>query len=241
MRIPITVLVGLLLLVALAWTLATGGRVRAGDPHRYRPRQRHGKAPASFDDAAFAGEAGADGPQGAGEAPTDFLTGAALDPDGPVVRCEDCRALYHPDTAAMLREHNAGACASCGGTALRPVGRHARRAHDAPRPGSALVAEPSTPEAWSAAIGRAASATGLVLRDPAWQPRGAPSVVVRDDAGVELRVILLGEAGRGLRGHARALGLLGSRVRVRGLLLRDEAIGLRLLVTDPAMVRELDD
>ena len=237
--LPVFVLAWLALLLVLAVSLANRGGVRRDDARRYRPRASHRTAGTRFDDAP-SGQAGeGDGRAADPDAPTDFFTGAALDPDGTIVRCEDCRALYHPETVAMLAEHNAGRCASCGGTALRPLGgrnrRHAARASGRER---ALVPEPSSPQACEAALGRLVTVEAEVLRALPGPASGAPGLLLRDAHGVELRLAFVGEAARGRRGRARALGLLGTRVRARGLLLRDEAHGLKLLAVDPSMVRE---
>jgi len=237
--IPIVVLIGLLLLVAFA--LVTGGRVRPSDPHRYRPRQGHREAGTAFEDEP-ADEAAADARSGPeASAPTDFFTGAALDPDHGIVRCTDCRALYHPDTAALLAEHNGGRCASCGGTALQPLARP-RRWRDAagPRRDRALVPQPASAEADAAAVGRLVTVEAVVLRALPGRLGTPPSLLVRDAAGITLRLVFVGDAARRPRGRARAMGLLGSRVRAGGLLLRDEAHGLRLLVVDPSAVTEAD-
>lgn len=257
--VPVLVLGGLLLLAALLFSIATRGRVRSADPRRYRPRWRHAGpgagSGATFEDpsdeapfdearpgasasteagAAATGATGADADAGA---LTDFFTGAALDPARPIVRCEDCRALYHPDTAAMLTEHNAGRCASCGGADLRPlVRRHRARAGRGPV--RALVPEPASPEAYARACGRLAAITGTVVRGLPARPGGWPAVLLHDARGLPLRVVFVGGAGRGLRGRALAYGLIGARVRVRGLLQADEAMGFRLLLSDPAMVAE---
>jgi hypothetical protein len=238
--LPVVILAGLILLAAFLVSVATAGRVRPADPGRYRPRGTHRKASTRFDDAPAAPAADETGP--AADAPTDFFTGAALDPAAGIVRCDDCRALFHPDTVALLVKHNAGCCASCGGTALRPLAAAAARraARDAagPRRDRALVPEPTTPQAYAAALGRLVAVSARVeTRLPV--RRGAPpSLLVRDAWGNALRLVFVGEAFRGLRGRAFADGLIGSPVRVRGLLLRDEAHGLRLLVSDPAMLRD---
>jgi hypothetical protein len=238
--LPVLVLSWLALLLVLAVSAATRGGVRRGDARRYRPRPTHRSAGTRFDDAR-AGEASQAGDAAADpDSPTDFFTGATLDPDGAIVRCEDCRALYHPDTVAMLAEHNAGRCASCGGTALHPLGRRASRRDAGAGPGGAraLVPEPSSAEGYAAALGRLVTVEAEVLQALPGPAAGAPGLLVRDARGIELRLAFVGEAARGRRGRARALGLLGTRVRVRGLLLRDEAHGLKLLAIDPSMLRE---
>jgi hypothetical protein len=68
---------------------------------------------------------------------------------------------------------------------------------------------------------------------------GWPALLIRDPGGVDIRLVFVDQAGRGLKGSALASSLLGSSVRVRGLLLRDEAHGLRLLVSDARMVFEV--
>jgi hypothetical protein len=237
--VPVFLLAGLMLLAAILVAAAAGGRARPADPNRYRPRPR-GKADTRFeDDASDPGAPGATGARG--EVFTDFVTGARLDPDGGVVRCDDCRACYHPDTVALLAEVNGGGCASCGSTSLRPVHEaELRRGSGVPRD-RALVPEPATPEAYAAAIGRLVTVRGSVLRSlPAQRGRG-PSLLMHDAGGTPFRLAFAGEAARGLRGRAFAHGLIGCRVRLRGLLLRDEAHGLRLLVLDPAMVLEVSD
>jgi hypothetical protein len=240
--LPVVILAGLILLAAILLSAATGGRVRPADPSRYKPRGTHRRSGTRFEDEPAARAAGEAGP--AADAPTDFFTGAALDPSAGIVRCDDCRALYHPDTVALLAEHNGGCCASCGGTALRPLAAGAvrRGARDAagPRRDRALVPEPTTPQAYAAALGRLVAVSGRVeTRLPV--RRGAdPSLLVRDAWGNALRVVFVGDAFRGLRGRAFVDGLIGNAVRARGLLLRDEAHGLRLLVSDPAMVRDTE-
>jgi hypothetical protein len=238
--LPVFVLAWLALLLVIAASVATRGGVRHGDARRYKPRSTHRSAGTRFDDARPGDAAQADGRAADPDAPTDFFTGAALDPDGAIVRCEDCRALYHPDTVAMLAEHNGGRCASCGGTALHPLGRRANRRDARAVPGRerALVPEPSSAEGYAAALGRLVTVEADVLRALPGPATGAPGLLVRDARGVELRLAFVGDAARGRRGRARALGLLGTRIRARGLLLRDEAHGLKLLAIDPSMVRE---
>jgi hypothetical protein len=233
--IPVFVLAWLVVLLAFAVSVAMRGGVRHADPRRYKPRASHRSAGTRFDDATPAGD---EAPAGT-DAPTDFFTGATLDPDGAIVRCDDCRALYHPDTVAMLAEHNGGRCASCGGAALHPLGRRWSR-RDAARAdrSHALVAEPSTPEGFEAALGRLVTVDAEVVRALPAPAAAVPALLVRASGGVELRLAFVGDAVRGRRGRAHVLGLLGSRIRARGLLLRDEAHGWRLLAIDPSMVRE---
>jgi hypothetical protein len=239
--IPFVVLTGLLLLVALAWTIASGGRVRASDPHRYRPRQGHRAGGPAFDDEP-ANEAAQDGPaEPDAVGPTDFFTGATLDPDHGIIRCDDCRALYHPDTVMLLDEHNGGRCASCGGTALHPLARPRRWADEAgPRRDRALVPQPASAEAYAAAVGRLVTVEAVVLRALPGRVGAPPGLLVRDAVGITLRLAFVGDAARRPQGRARAMGLLGSRVRASGLLLHDEAFGLRLLVVDPSNVTEAE-
>lgn len=238
--VPLFLLAGLMLLAAILVAAATAARVRPADPNRYRPRP-HRKTGTHFEDDAF-DAAAPDATAGArGDVFTDFVTGARLDPASGVVRCDDCRACYHPDTVALLAEVNGGGCASCGGTSLRPVREAELRRGDGVPRDRALVPEPATPEAYAAAIGRLVTVRGIVLRSlPAQRGRG-PSLLMHDAGGTPFRLAFVGEAARGLRGRAFAHGLIGSRLRLRGLLLRDEAHGLRLLVLDPAMVLEVAD
>ncbi len=238
--LPVFVLAWLALLLVIAVSVATRGGVRHGDPRRYKPRPTHRTAGTRFDEARPGAAGDADGRAPGPDSPTDFFTGAALDPDGAIVRCEDCRALYHPDTVAMLAGHNGGRCASCGGTGLHPLGRRAGRRDARAGPGRerALVPEPSSAEGYAAALGRLVTVEAEVLHVLPGPATGAPGLLVRDARGIELRLAFVGDAARGRRGRARALGLLGTRVRARGLLLRDEAHGLKLLAIDPSMVRE---
>jgi hypothetical protein len=238
MRVPVFLLLGLFLIAAVLVAAASGGRVRPADPNRYRPRP-HRKTGTHFEDGAPSGEAPPEGADTGHDVLTDFVTGAALDPARGVIRCDDCRACYHPDTVALLAEVNGGCCASCGGTALNPVRGAELRRGGAGRRDRALVPEPATPEAYAAALGRLVTVRGVVLRSlPAQRGRG-PSLLMHDAGGTPFRLAFAGEAARGLRGLAFAQGLIGSRVRLRGLLGRDEAHGLRLLVLDPAMVLEV--
>jgi hypothetical protein len=238
---PVVILAGLVLLAALLVAAATAGRVRPADPNRYKPRGSHRKADTRFEDEPAARSAGGGATDARADAPTDFFTGAALDPAGGVVRCDDCRAFYHPDTVALLAEHNGGCCASCGGTALRPMARAQRpgaRGAGGPRRDRALVPEPSTPEGYEAALGRLVAVSARVARRLPARRGPGPSLLAHDAHGVALRLVFVGDAFGGLRGRAFVDGLIGSDVRVRGLLGRDEAHGLRLLVADPAMVRD---
>jgi len=43
------------------------------------------------------------------------IASVAFDPDGTIVRCDDCRALYRPGTVEMLAGRNGGRRASCRG------------------------------------------------------------------------------------------------------------------------------
>jgi hypothetical protein len=238
--VPVFLLAGLMLLAAILVAAATAARVRPADPDRYRPRP-HRKTGTHFEDEVSSDATAPGVGDTAGPSFTDFVTGAPLDPAGGVVRCDDCRACYHPDTVALLAELNGGGCASCGGTSLQPVFEaELRRGGGVPRH-RALVPEPATPEAYAAAIGRLVTVRGVVLRSlPAQRGRG-PSLLMHDAGGTRFRLAFAGEAARGLRGRAFVNGLIGSRLRLRGLLLRDEAHGLRLLVLDRAMVLEVAD
>ena len=114
--------------------------------------------------------------------------------------------------------------------------RYKPRADDRSR---ALVVEPSTAEQFAAAIGRLVTVEIEVVRALPAAPAAVPTLLGRTAGGIGLRLAFVGPAVRGRRGRAHVLGLLGSRVRARGLLLADEAHGLKLLATDPSMVVEL--
>ncbi len=249
--LPLFLIAAAVMLVAALLSMASRGRVRPGDPSRYRPRSGYGSARTGsqtpFEDASpFASHAAE---SDSADLPTDFFTGAALDPQAGVVRCEDCRALYHPDSAELLTQHNGGCCASCGGTSLRTLAPEAFRrteprdagfrdsADSSPRD-RALIPEPIDLQGYLAAVGRAVTLGGTVVsRLPAmgnW-----PAMLMRDSGGVDVRLVFVDEAGHGLKGKAFASSLLGSSIRLRGLLLRDEAHGLRLLVSDTRMVLEV--
>lgn len=249
--IPFLLIGAVMLLAAVMLGSGAGGRPRPGDPNRYRPRKGFGRGSdpegAHFEEEApFADQdatAPAD-PNAPADAPTDFFTGAPLDPDAGVVRCDDCRALYHPDTVALLAEHNGSRCVSCGGRSLRPLsGAELRRetrataASTADRNPSALVPEPVGEAAYQQALGRLVTLSGSVVSRVT--ARGEwPSLLLRDAQGTVVRLVFVAQAGRGLKGQAFANSLLGSQVRLRGLLLVDEAHGFRLLVADTAMVLE---
>lgn len=251
-------LIAVVVMVAAAVLGGQGGRVRPGDPNRYRPRKGFGRGPddegtrfaedAPFADADPKAGPATGAPAGTAQtpdAPTDFFTGAALDPDAGVVRCEDCRALYHPDTVALLAEHNGSRCVSCGGRALRPLsGAELRRQSptgappESVRGGAALVPEPVGEQAYQQALGRLVTVSGSVVSRIT--ARGQwPSLLMRDAQGTAVRLVFVDKAGKGLKGQAFANGLLGSQVRLRGLLLVDDAHGFRLLVADAAMVLEV--
>jgi hypothetical protein len=51
----------------------------------------------------------------------DAYSGAAIDITKPLVRCANCLAFYHADSAAVLVRENSGRCASCGGRDFRAV------------------------------------------------------------------------------------------------------------------------
>jgi len=251
--LPVFLIAAMVMLVAALVSLASRGRARSNDPNRYRPRSGFGPRTAApetpfEDEVPFTS---ADATSDSSDGPTDFLTGAALDPEASVVRCEDCRALYHPDSAALLAQHNEGRCASCAGTALRTLPPDALRqrrsrnrdfddSEDTSPRDRALVPEPIDLQGYRAAVGRAVTLNGTVLsRLPALD--GWPALLMRDPSGVDIRLVFVDQAGRGLKGSALASSLLGSSVRVRGLLLRDEAHGLRLLVSDARMVFEVQN
>jgi hypothetical protein len=244
LRIAPIVLAGLLVLAMLLVALASRGAARQADPSRFRPRRGHRSAKTAFDDEAAPGPAdGASEPDARdADAATDFVTGAPLDPADGLVRCDDCRALYHPDTAALLAEVNRGRCASCGGAALRRLdpreGRRAAGAARAPREDRALVPEPADAQAFAAAVGRVVAVRGTVARTLGGA-RDWPMLLLHADDGTAFRVVFVGERAKGRRGRALATGLIGARVRLRGLLLRDEAHGLRLVLPDPSMVLEV--
>jgi hypothetical protein len=256
--LPVFVLLGLMLMVAVA--LGTGGLRprRPADPRRYRPRGKRGGDGMTFDDAGAAtgptgsgsraARAGAAGSEAATPAPetaaaTDFVTGAALDPGQGIVRCNECRALYHPDSAALLDVHNGGCCASCGSQALQRLDdtelRRFRGSTAWPRRDRAVVAEVGPGDAYERLVGRMVTVSGTA--GPALPTRrtGEFSLLFRDRVlGTECRLTFVGAAVRGLRGRAFVHGLIGSKVKVRALLLRHEVHGFQLLITDPAMVLE---
>ena len=251
--LPVFVLLGLMLMVAVA--LGTGGLRprRPADPRRYRPRGKRGGDGMTFEDAGAdsgstgsgAGAAATEAATAASQAPagTDFVTGAALDPDQGIVRCNECRALYHPDSAALLDVHNGGCCASCGSQALQRLDdaelRRFRGSTAWPRRDRAVVAEVGPGDAYERLVGRMVTVSGTA--GPALPTRrtGEFSLLFRDRVlGTECRLTFVGAAVRGLRGRAFVHGLIGSKVKVRALLLRHEVHGFQLLITDPAMVLE---
>jgi hypothetical protein len=50
----------------------------------------------------------------------DALTGASIDISTAAMQCRNCRAWYHPDSAATLRRENTAKCVACGRAALTP-------------------------------------------------------------------------------------------------------------------------
>jgi hypothetical protein len=238
-------LIILVLLVAVLALLAVSSALRSArptDPRRYRPGGKHGEPDMNFEDAAAA--PGEGGGAGEGEATlTDFLTGATLDPAHGVVRCADCRALYHPDCAALLAERNGGACASCGGVSLARVPeaelrRRSRR--DAVARGGAMVADLVPRQGYEAALGRVVTVSGQVLGTLPSRRADERALLFKDRLlGTECRLSFVGAAAAGMRGRAFAHGLIGSQVRLRGLLLRHDAQGFQLLLPDPEMVLEV--
>jgi hypothetical protein len=51
---------------------------------------------------------------------SDAFTGEPLDRGRGLYRCEDCQAVYHADTVALLAREHGGRCAGCRGTSIRP-------------------------------------------------------------------------------------------------------------------------
>jgi DNA-directed RNA polymerase subunit RPC12/RpoP len=51
----------------------------------------------------------------------DAYSGAPIDATRPLLRCVDCSAIYHSDSARVLDRDNAGRCSSCGGRDFRAV------------------------------------------------------------------------------------------------------------------------
>jgi hypothetical protein len=243
--IPLLVLVALLVVFVVLTASSALRTPRPADPRRYRPGRKRGAPGMDFEDVATGDEsggarAGADDPYGL----TDFLTGAALDPADGIVRCAQCQALYHPDCAALLAERNGGACASCGSAALarlddEALRRFRRRGADARR-GGAIVADLVPVDGYEPMLGRVVTVTGQVIGTLPTRRAGEHALLLRDRMlGTECRLSFVGAAASGLRGRAFVHGLIGSQVRLRGLLLRHDAQGFQLLVPDRAMVLEV--
>lgn len=243
--LPLLVLVALLLVFAVLTVSSALRSARPSDPRRYRPGRSRGEPDMNFEDAAAAppGAAGA-GSADDGSGLTDFLTGAALAPADGIVRCADCQALYHPDSAALLDERNGGACASCGSFALVRLDDEALRRFRrgaAPSRAGALVPDLVPIDGYEPMVGRVVTVTGRVLGRLPSRRAGEQALLFMDSTlGVECRLSFVGAAAAGLRGKAFVHGLIGSRLRLRGLLLRHDAQGFQLLVPDPAMVLEVD-
>jgi hypothetical protein len=252
--LPLLIFFVLLLVLVVLAVSSVLRSVRPSDPRRYRPGRRHGESDMDFEDAASVspgaggfgtGQTGdASGRRAEASGLTDFLTGAALDPAEGVVRCADCLALYHPDCAALLAERNGGACASCGGTALVRLDdealRRFRPRDGAPvRAGGQLVVDLVPTDSYEPLLGRVVTVSGRIVGTLPTRRSDEQALLFQDRMlGTECRLSLVGAAASGLRGKAFANGLIGSQVRLRGLLLRHDAQGYQLLVPDPAMVLE---
>lgn len=51
----------------------------------------------------------------------DAYSGAPIDATRPLLRCVNCSAIYHTDSARVLDRDNAGRCTGCGGRDFRAV------------------------------------------------------------------------------------------------------------------------
>jgi hypothetical protein len=244
--VPLLVLVALLLVFAVLTVSSALRSARPRDPRRYRPGRSRGASDMEFEDVGAASQDKRPAGDGAdrGADLTDFLTGASIDPSDGVVRCDACRALYHPASAALLDERNGGGCASCGSASLVRLDDEALRRYrrrDAETRSGALVADLVPSDGYDPLVGRVVTVTGRVLGALPSRRAGERALRFQDLAlGTECRLSFIGNAATGLRGKAFVNGLIGSRVRLRALLLRHDAHGFQLLVPDPAMVLDVE-
>jgi DNA-directed RNA polymerase subunit RPC12/RpoP len=91
------------------------------------PRQRRkwasGRGPVRFDTPEDA--TGGTTPDLSGQ--TDAFTGEPLDAHRSLYRCDDCGAIYHADTFALLAREHGGRCVACRGRSIRPLAHAGRR------------------------------------------------------------------------------------------------------------------
>jgi hypothetical protein len=98
------------------------GGTRSRDWRAYRPSSKGGRTGAwrkqredAFDASPFMVQAAEL------EGLRDAYSGAPIDATRPLLRCVNCSAMYHTDSARVLDRDNAGRCTGCGGRDFRAV------------------------------------------------------------------------------------------------------------------------
>jgi DNA-directed RNA polymerase subunit RPC12/RpoP len=100
-------------------TAAGRGGARPRDWRVFRPRRQARPKPEARDTATDASPFLVQAQELEGL--RDAYSGAPLDLSRPLLRCVNCSAVYHTDSARMLDRDNGGRCASCGARDFRAV------------------------------------------------------------------------------------------------------------------------
>jgi hypothetical protein len=105
----------------LLFRSVAGGRggARPRDWRAFRPRRQARPKPGERDTATDASPFLVQSAELEGL--RDAYSGAAIDTGRPLLRCVNCSAVYHTDSARMLDRDNGGRCASCGARDFRAV------------------------------------------------------------------------------------------------------------------------
>lgn len=167
----------------------------------------------------------------------DAFSGEPLDPAQGLVQCRRCTVYYHAASYEFLRAENRGQCVACGGKQFASAAEAPGSRTPSGRDRAAKVV---TIDDCRQHAGRVVTFEGTVhslLRSR----RGTDVALMFEPTtwAKGFKLVVFQHAIARVGGEAFLQGLVGRRVRVRGLIRHVGQFGYQISLTDPAMILEV--
>jgi hypothetical protein len=209
---------------SLGSSLGSAGRLGAREASSRGPAGRPGPPPPPIDPRSLEGL-------------HDAFSGEPLDPAQGLVQCRRCTVYYHAASYELLLAENRGHCVACGG---KQFAKAAEAPGSRTPTGRGRAAKVVTIDDYRQHAGRVVTFEGTVhslLRSR----RGTDVALMFEPAtwSKGFKLVVFQHAIARVGGEAFLQGLVGRRVRVRGLIRHVGQFGYQISLTDPAMILEV--
>lgn len=163
----------------------------------------------------------------------DALTGEKLDAKRGLYQCNQCKVFYHSENYAILKDINSSKCVACQSTDIRPATQTSQTSRS-----SAFTPNVITLENYKNFVGQVVTFEGFVytIRESERYP-GNFAVMFEDKSWTRgFKLVFLKNATYRMGGDSFVYSLANKKVRVRGLIVKDDIFGYEIVVTEKQMI-----